>query len=179
MKKTILTLVLAGFAIQSYAQDLLFEAKIKKEEVPEVVIAAVEKDFPDFVVDEYTAVPLEFIEEDVIVDRNIKSNDDYDTFQISLSNKNEKLTATYSKDGKLISTFAYGKNVLLPKTVRDAVAKAFPKSIFVEDTYKMVSYTNGKKNERYKVIIKKGNEMKKVVVDASGNIISVHKKLKL
>ena len=89
------------------------------------------------------------------------------------------MTATYTKDGKLISTFAYGKNVLLPKAVREVVAKAFPNWVFIEDTYKMVSYTNGKKNERYKVIIKKGAEMKKVIVDASGNMISVHKKIKL
>lgn len=179
MKKTIITLVLIGFAFQSYAQDVLFEEKIKKEEVPEIVVVSVEKDFPDFEVEEYTAVPVEFIEEDVIVNRGIKSNDDYNTYQITLKNKNEKMTATYTKDGKLISTFAYGKNVLLPKAVRDIVATAFPKWVFIEDTYKMVSYNNGKKNERYKVIIKKGNEMKKVIVDASGNIISVHKKIKL
>jgi ribosomal protein L21E len=179
MKKTILTLVLVGFAFQTYAQDLIFEAKIKKNEVPVVILESVEKDFPDFVVEEYSAVPLEFIEEDVIVDRDIKSNNDYSTFQITLRNKNEKLTATYTKGGKLISTFAHGENVLLPKAVRDAVAKAFPKWIFIEDHYKMVSYNDGKKNERYKVIINKGNEIKKVIVDASGNIISVHKKVKL
>jgi len=179
MKKIVTTLVLVGFVFQLFAQDVIFEAKVKKEEVPAVVVAAVEKDFPDYVVEEYSVVPVEFIEEDVIVDRGIKSNDDYDTFQISLKNKNERITATYTKDGKLISTFAYGKNVPLPKSVRDAVAKAFPKWAFIEDTYKMVSYSNGKKNERYKVIIKKGNEMKRVIVDSSGNIISVRKKLKL
>jgi len=178
MKKTILGLLLIGFTFQSYAQDdVLFEAKIKKEEVPVEVITSVEKDFPGFTVEEFTAVPVEFIEDDVIINRNIKSKDDYDSYQITLRNSNEKLTATYNKQGDLISEVAYGKNVELPVSVRNSIARTFPKWAFIKDTYKMTSYTDGKKNERYKVIIKKGNEMKKVVVDASGNIVSVHKKL--
>jgi len=180
MKKTILGLLLIGFTFQSYAQtDVLFEAKIKKEKVPALVITAVEKDFPDAIVEEYTAIPVEFIEDDVIIDRNIKSIDDYNSYQITLRDKNERLTATYNKKGDLISEIAYGKNVPLPRTVLETVAKAFPKWAIIEDTYKMVSHANGKKNERYKIIIEKGNEMKKVIVDASGNIISVHKRIKL
>jgi len=180
MKKAILGLLLAGFTFQSYAQnDVLFEAKLKKEEVPVAIIESVEEDFPGFIVEEFTAIPVEFIEEDIIINRNIKSKSDYDSYQITLSNSNEKLIATYNKEGKLISEVSHGKNVKLPQSVIKSVAKAFPKWSFIEDTYKMVSYNNGKKNERYKVIIKKANEMKKVIVDASGNIISVHKKLKL
>ena len=175
MKKVIIVFVFLGFALQSNAQDLLFEAKIKKEKVPVAIIESIEEDFPGYVVEEYSAIPIEYIDEDVIVDRNIKSDNDYDTFLVKMNDKNISITATYSKEGKLINTSAYGKNVVLPVSVTKAVMKAFPGWIIEKDNYKMVSYNNNLKKERYKVIIRKVNEKKKIMVDASGNIISVHK----
>ncbi|RUA11137.1 MAG: hypothetical protein DSY82_04005 [Flavobacteriia bacterium] len=175
MKKLIVVFVFLGFAFQSYAQDLLFESKIKKEKVPVAIVESIQEDFPGYVVEEYSAIPIEYIEEDVIVNRNVKSSDDYDTFLVKIKDKNKIITATYTKEGRLVNTTAYGKNVVLPVSVTKAVVKAFPGWIIVKDYYKMVSYNNNLKKERYKVIIKKGKEKKKVLVDASGNILSVHK----
>jgi len=175
MKKVIIVLVFLGFALQSNAQDLLFEAKVKKEKVPAAIVESVQEDFPGYVVEEYSAIPIEYIDEDIIVDRNIKSDNDYDTFLVKMNQKNETITATYNKEGKLINTSAYGKNVVLPVSVTKAVIRAFPGWIIEKDNYKMVSYNNKLKKELYKVLIKKANERKKVLVDASGNILSVHK----
>ena len=41
MKKIILGLILIGLAMQSYGQDVLFQAKIKKEKVPAVIIESI------------------------------------------------------------------------------------------------------------------------------------------
>jgi len=161
---------------QSYAQDdVLFEAKLKKEEMPVAIVENVSQDFPGLVVEEFDAVPLDYVEDDVIVDRSIKSNSDYDTYQVKLEGKNQLLIATYNKAGKLISTVEHGKNVMLPVSVEDAVVKAFPGWDITEDHYKMSHYKGEKKIDRYKLNIKKGKEMKKVYFDANGNILKVRK----
>jgi hypothetical protein len=176
MKKTILGLFLIGFMVQSYAQqnDVLFKAKLNKEEMPVAIVENVSQDFPDLVVEEFDAVPLEFVEDDVIIDRSIESNNDYDTYQVILKGKNESLVATYNKDGKLISTVEHGKNVELPISVENAVEKDFPRWVITEDHYKMIHYKNKTKIDRYKLIIKKGKNTKKIYFDASGNILKVH-----
>lgn len=176
MKKVIIGLLVIGFTYQSYAQEVLFEAKLKKEEVPAVIIESVEEDFPGFIIAEFRAIPIEFIEEDIIVNRNITSNDDYDTFQITLKGKGREFVATYTKDGKLLSEVEHGKNVVLPVSVRNTMSKAFPGWTVKEDNYKMIHYTGVKKKERYRIVLQKGKEMKKVYIDADGNLLSVHKK---
>ena len=177
MKKTILGLFLIGFMYQSYAQDVLFEAKLKKEEMPVAVVENVSQDFPGLVVEEFDAVPLDYIEDDVIVDRSIKSKNDYNTYQVTLKGNNQILVATYNKEGVLISTVEHGKDVVLPVSVEDAVAKEFPGWDVTEDHYKMIHYKGKKKIDRYKLNIQKGKVIKKVYFDASGNILKVHKEL--
>lgn len=177
MKKTILGLFLIGFMFQSYAQDqdkVLYKAKLSKEEMPVAIVENVSQDFPDLVVEEFDAVPLEFIDDNVIVDRSVKSNSDYDTYQVVLKGNNQSLVATYNKEGKLISTVEHGKNVELPISVEDAVVKDFPGWVITEDHYKMIHYKDRTKIDRYKLNIKKGKDMKKVYFDAKGNILKVH-----
>jgi len=171
MKKTIVGLLLVGFVFQSYAQDVLFEAKLKKEEVPSVIIENIEEDYPDFIVDEYTAVPLEFIENDVIVDRNINSNDDYSTYQVTLKGKGEILVATYNKNGELLSTVEHGKNVELPKAVAHTLAITYPGWNLIKDNYKMVHYKGLNKHERYKIILENSGKKIRVYTDANGKFL--------
>src|SRR5690606_24838300 len=97
MKKIILSFVVLGFGVNAYAQDVLYEAKIKKEEVPAVIIAAVERDYPGFAMEEFAALPLEYIEKDVIVNTNVDSIDDYDTFEIKLTGQGKEFNATYDR----------------------------------------------------------------------------------
>lgn len=169
-------LFLVGFVLQSFAQDVLFDVKLKKEEVPNVIIESVEEDFPDFIVEEYRPVPLEFIGEDVIVNRNINSNDDYDTYQITFKGKGERLVATYNKDGKLLSTVENGKNIAPPISVDNAVEKAYPEWIITKDNYKIVHYTGSKKIERYKLVLENSGKKIRVYTDASGNILNFMKR---
>jgi len=179
MKKIILGLFLIGLVMQSYGQDVLFEAKIKKEEVPAAIIEAIDSDFGDFEMVEFYAVPLEFIEEDVYINRNIDSEEDYDTYQIFLQAKNGEIVATYNKDGELLSTVEQLKNAPLPTEIRNAVGKSFSGWAITKDKYKMTHYSNKQKKERYKLILEKGNEKKVVYMDGLGEILRVHQKLNL
>jgi hypothetical protein len=179
MKKIILGLFLVGLAIQSYGQDVLYQAKIKKEKVPEVIIEAIEEDFGDFEMVEFYAIPIEFIEENVYVNSNINSDKDYETFQITLRTKKGKLIATYNKEGEILSTVEYLNNTPPAQEVRVAMAKSFPGWVITKDYYKMTHFSGKQKKERYKLIIQKGKEKKAVYMDGKGAIIKVHKKLNI
>ncbi len=171
MKKIVVSAVMLGLGVQAFAQDVLYSAKIK-EEIPEVVITAVESDYPDYTLEEFTAVPLEYVDSDVYVNRDIDSIDDYDTFEIILSGKGEEITATYDSDGNRISTMEHEKNVAPPAAVRDAIAKDYPGWTLAKDTYSMTHYTGGKERQRYRMEITKGGEKMHVYTDAKGKILN-------
>nr|WP_321227951.1 hypothetical protein [uncultured Psychroserpens sp.] len=179
MKKIILGLILIGLAMQSYGQDVLFQAKIKKEKVPAVIIEAIDTDFGDYEMVEFYAIPIEFIDEEVYINRNIDSDEDYDTYQVILKGKNSKIVSTYNKEGKLLSSVERLKNTEPTLEVRNAMAKAFPGWIITKDHYKMNYYSGKQKKERYKLIITKGKEKKVVFMDGKGEILKVHQKLNL
>ncbi|MCG2461238.1 hypothetical protein K8352_10800 [Flavobacteriaceae bacterium F89] len=172
MKTMILGLLFMGMALPSYAQDVLYEAKLKKEDVPTVVVDAVERDYPGLTVDEYTAVPVEYVENDVFLNKNLLKNRDYETYEISLVGNGENLDATYNKRGKRVSVTERLINVAPPMEVRETLAKTYPGWTIKEDSYKMTSYHGDTVRSRYRFELKKGNQTKKVYIDEQGNILN-------
>ncbi|SDS24193.1 hypothetical protein SAMN05216503_2427 [Polaribacter sp. KT25b] len=179
MKKIILGLFLIGLAIQSYSQEVLFQAKIKKEKVPIAVIESVGEEFGYLEEIEFFAVPIVFIEEDVYINSTINSDEDYETYQVVLKAKNTIITATYDKEGKLYSTVEVGKDIEPAIEVKDAMLSAFPGWVITKDRYKMTHYSGKQKKERYKFIIAKGKSEKVVYMNGTGEILKVHKKINL
>ena len=179
MKKVVFSLLVLGLGAQAFAQDVIYSAKIKKEDVPEVIIEAVERDYPDFTIEEFAAVPIEYVESDVYVNRNINSIDDYDTFEFTLEGKGKEFTATYDRSGDLINTNEHLKNIAPPAAVRSAIAKAYPGWTIEKDVYNMNSYGNGKARERYRMELTKGNEKMHVYTNANGKILNRPKMKKM
>ncbi|WP_282032375.1 hypothetical protein [Winogradskyella eximia] len=177
MKKIILGLFLIGIAMHSYGQDVVFKAKIKREIVPVTIIEAIDVDFRGFEVIEFYGVPVEFIEEDVYINDDIESDEDYETFQVTLKGEHGKLVVTYNKEGQLLSSVEHLKNISPNIDVREAVAKAFPGWTLTKDYYKMTHFANKATKERYKLILKKGDDEKVVFMDGKGEILKVHKKI--
>jgi|TARA_R110002033_G_scaffold32585_1_gene69798 hypothetical protein len=160
-----------GLTMQTQAQDILYEAKIAKDDMPVVIVDAVKKDFPNYMMEEFYAVPIEFVEEDIFINRDIASNDDYDTYAIVLDGKEGRVQATYNKDGDLINTVEHLKNIVLPVAVRNSVVKAYPGWSIEKDTYNMVNYSNKTKKERYRLVLSKNGEKIRVYTDAKGHIL--------
>ena len=79
------------------------------------------------------------------LDRNIDSDEDYDTYQVILKGKNGKIVSTYNKEGNLLSSVEHLKNIEPAVEVRDAMAKAFPGWIITKDHYKMTHYSGKQK----------------------------------
>lgn len=175
MKKAILSLALFGVALQSQAQDMLFQEKIKAESIPDVVVTAIEKDFPDYTVMEYDAVPIEYVDDEVYFNPDAKSLEDYDTYQISMKSNEGELTATYDREGNLLNTTEHLKDTLLPMSVRKAVAKAYPGWEFVKDSYNMMDYKGGKDRQRYRIVLENHGKKLRVYTNAKGKILNHHR----
>lgn len=174
MKKLILGILMTGLSIQTYAQDVVFKAKLKKEDVPTAVIEAVETDFPDFLAIEYAAIPVEVVDEDVFVNTNVDPYSHYDTYQLMLDQGNGKsLEATYNMKGKLISTMEHLKNITPPAAVRNSIASAFPGWTIEKDVYKMIHYSGKKAKERYRMTLGKDHNKMRVYTDEKGTILKV------
>ncbi len=170
MKTVILWLLFMGMALPSYSQDVLYEAKLKKMDVPTVVIDAVERDYPGLTVDEYTAVPVEYVEDDVFLNKDLLKNRDYETYEVSFVGKGDNIDATYNKIGKRVSVTEHLKNVAPPMEVRETLAKTYPGWTIKEDSYKLTSYNGDAVRSRYRFELKKGDQTKRVYTDEHGNI---------
>jgi len=179
MKKVVLSLVMLGIGAQAFAQDVLYSAKIKKEELPELIITAIETDYPDYTMEEFSAIPLEYVDSDVYINRDADSVDDYATFEISLQGKGKDLTVTYDREGNRISTMEHAKNVAPDRAVAGAVAKAYPGWTIAKDTYNMTHYTGGNERQRYRLELTKGDEKMHVYTDAKGKILNKPKERKM
>ena len=174
MKSLMLGILMTGLSIQTYAQDVVFKAKLDKEDLPTVVLEAVETDFPDYTVTEYAALPVELVDEDIFVNTDISPDAKYDTYQLVLKQGNgNTMEAAYDMDGKLIETLEHLKNVTPPSAVRNSIASAFPGWTIEKDTFKMVHYSGKNAKERYKLILGKKNDKMKVYTDQNGTILKV------
>lgn len=174
MKKWISLFALMALVITSVsAQDMLFSAKLKKEEMPAVVISSLESDYPGMEILSYEAVPLEFIGDDWIVYPNAErfANKDYDSYVITFSGHKLTGEATYDADGNLISAHETMKNIPLPHSVQRSVGINYPGWALDKDHEVLTINRQGEKKIYYKIELKKGNETRKVVFDGNANEI--------
>lgn len=171
MKKIIFSLIILGFVIQGYSQE------IKTEKLSEVVISATNYKYLNSTGLENASVPVALLEQKV-ASYDIKKaefyNDEYDSYVVSFYIPEGKILAAYDKDGTILRTVERFKNVKLPKEVYTKVAKQYPNWSFEGDVYR-VSYhdsgDSGKITKKYKITLKNGNKKIKVKCDPEGNFL--------
>lgn len=172
MKTALFSLIMLSVTCQALAQELLYEATIRKEEMPTAIVKAIETDFPEYSVTAYNATPSKYIEGFAFLNREINSTDGYDAYTITLLGKEQELSATYDKNGKLLSGTEHILNVAPPAAVRSAIAKAYPGWTLEKDAYNMARYESGKEKERYRLVLTKGNEKIRVYSDVNGMLLN-------
>ncbi|MGO3184370.1 MAG: hypothetical protein ACTIJ9_16200 [Aequorivita sp.] len=175
MKKSVLILAMIAFGLQSYAQvyaqgKVIYSATIEKEQVPEVILEAVETDFPDYIVEEYDAVPIDYVEDDVYVNKNVDL-DDMNSYQMEISSKGRRLVANYDADGNLMSTIENLKDVAPSFAMRESIESEYPGWTISKDSYHMSKYGKGKTKERYKFVLTKDGKKKRIYTDSDGEIL--------
>lgn len=176
MKNLIIVLFLIGCASHSNAQDVLYEVKLKETQVPKAIIETIKTNYPNFIVKEYKAIPLDYVSEKVFVNNDITSLDDFDTFQVSLREKQGNglgvLVLLYNREGKLLSTYETLKDEALPYNVEVNIAKEFPGWTIKKDKFKLVQLADKSDSETYKFILEKGKKTMRVYTDKNGMLLN-------
>lgn len=173
MKKFLIGLCFLGLTSSTFAQDVIYSAKIKKEKVPAEVVTAVEKDFKDYSVVDYSAIPVTMVEDNVVVtaDKDFAPSD-YDSYEVKLSGKNTTMNAYYDSDGRLVSTYESIKDIALPSLIDRAITGKYPKAKVLSDRYVSTYYgMDGKTKVHYHVKIMNNGKEHRMYIDGNGNIV--------
>ncbi|MCB0656351.1 MAG: hypothetical protein KDC57_09465 [Saprospiraceae bacterium] len=161
---------MSGLLAQSTSE--LFTAKIKKGEVPGEIIAAIEKDFPKMIAQDFQTVPGEFINGTFVLNSENLDTYNNEMYRIYLNAKNGfEATALYDKHGHLVSAREYWKNKPLPENVAKAVGELYPGWALNSDFERITITNNDVRDAFYRVILKKGHDKMKITMDEFGNEI--------
>lgn len=106
----------------------------------------------------------------------INYNDDYNIYAVRFSMPDGLIQAIYDENGKIIKTTEKFKNVKLPKTIQNAIAKQFPNWSLVKNVYQVSYYDSDCDNsdltrKDYKLKLKNGKEVVIVKTDEMGNFL--------
>ncbi|MCB0522759.1 MAG: hypothetical protein H6577_27570 [Lewinellaceae bacterium] len=170
MKKLIFSIALAALSLGVItAQEEVFTAKLKKEEVPQAITIAIEKDFPGLIASGFKTIPAEFVDGTFLLASSNNKPDRYDTYQVEMKGPRYNAEATYDSMGKLISARESYKNTPLPVPVERAVKRDNPGWTASQDHELLTINRDDQQKAYYRVGLTKGNEKMWVTYDAHGN----------
>ncbi|WP_035670531.1 hypothetical protein [Flavobacterium sp. 83] len=169
MKSFVIVLLFLSMTITSYSQDM--DGNIKAEELPGVVIKSAGKDFSVYLPDKNPDKDVRALEEKFIAYDLGKDYEGYENYLVIMETKNGSLNATYNENGKLTRVVENYKNVKLPNSVIYSVYKAFPGWQIVNDKYLYSQKEGDILKKEYNLRIKKDTEVRKLVVNANGDIV--------
>jgi len=99
-----------------------------------------------------------------IEDLNVYSENDPSNYDVVLKDGKNKIAVTYNQQGDILNCDEYFYNVRLPLSLQKEIIKKHPGWSFVSTKYHMAYEKNKKAKTKYKVLIKKGEEMKTIVI---------------
>ncbi|KIA85140.1 hypothetical protein [Flavobacterium sp. AED] len=169
MKSFIIVVLFLSMTITSYSQDM--DGNIRMEELPGVVIKSAGKDFSIYLPDKNPDKGVRALEEKFIAYDLGKDYEGYENYLVIMETKNGSLNATYNENGKLTRVVENYKNVRLPSSVIYSVYKAFPGWQIVNDKYLYTQKEGDIVKKEYNLRIKKDNDVRKLVVNANGDIV--------
>lgn len=160
---SLLTILVLGFILPSFAQEL-----------PEVTVYSYRYKYLNAVDNKEVAQPVKMLEHRAAT-YDVKNSeyyeDEYDNYFISFYIPDGEILATYDKEGKLLRTAEKFKNVAMPQTVAEAVAKRFPQWHISKDVY-LVSYFDEKgATKTYKIILENGDKRLRVKTNEKGEFL--------
>ncbi len=166
MKNLIIGLFVLGLTTQVFSQNIA---------LPEVEISAVNYKYLNAVENDGTAINVKMLQEKVALYDIKKSDlyaDDYGTYTVSFYIPEGKILAAYDKNGNLIRTIEKFKDIRLPSTVLNSIAKRFPNWNMDNDVYRVEYHSNkGVTKKQYKVKISNGEFVQTIKVNENGDFL--------
>lgn len=171
MKKLLLSLtMLTLLGGTLFAQQEVFSAKLNQDEVPAVVLKAIEQDFPNMIASNFHRIPVEFLDGSFVLTSNTSDLPGEEiTYVVTMQGPGFNAEATYNGDGMLMSAKEFAKNVPLPLPVERAIYKAHPGWTVGKDYELLTINHSDQQKAYYRVQLSKGKEKEMVTYDAHGN----------
>lgn len=162
MRTLIIGLILLGLTTQIYAQE--------QETFTAVYIVHNYMYLTDVNSTE-TAIPVEELHIKVS-DFNVKEldiyTDEYEYYNVHFIIPEGKILASYDKDSNLLRTIERYKNVNLPLSVLDAVAKRFPNWAISKNIYLVNYHNTGNLRKLYKLTLENNDKRINVKINEDG-----------
>jgi len=165
-------LLIIGLGIPVFAQEKQSDDFYESNELPAVVLKKAGDEFsvyyPDNTNPDSRVLKLENKFISYKIDNDFQGKTEY---LLLLEIEGGALAATFNKKGKLISVVEKFENIKLPEKIRKKLAVEYPEWNIVKDKFLYVQKIGKIKRKEYKIIMKKGNKIKRIVVDEDGMII--------
>jgi hypothetical protein len=165
-------LLILGLVFPLFAQEKISNVFYESGELPAVVLKKAGEEFsiyyPDNTNPDSRVVELE----NSFVSYNLgKDFEGHDSYLLVLEVEGGILSATFNDIGKLLSVVERYDNAKLPETVRKSLAEKFPEWTLVRDKFVYIQKRGEVKRKEYKIIMKKDNKIKRVVLNEEGVVI--------
>lgn len=141
------------------------------EELPEIVISKIGDDFSVYLPYKNPDLSIQNMQKYFVAYDLGKDYEGYETYLVMMKNEKGTLTATYNQKGKLVRVVEKYENVTLPDDVIVAVLKAYPGWGIEADKFNYTQADGDIYKKEYMVKIKKDNQVKRLVVSPTGEII--------
>lgn len=172
MKKTCMYLLILVMVIPVLAQEKISNVFYESGELPAVVLKKAGEEFSVYYPDNSNPDSRVIELESSFISYNLgKDFEGHDSYLLVLEVEGGILSATFNDVGKLLSVVERFDNVKLPEKVRLSLATKFPEWSLVKDKFLYVQKNGEIKKKEYKIIMKKDNKIKRLVVNEDGHII--------
>jgi hypothetical protein len=174
MKAFLFFILFFSLTTNSYSQGEIIspkDAEIKMADLPAVVIKSVGKDFSIYLPDRNPDQGVKALQKHFISYNLGKDYEGYDSYLVVFESSQGSLSAAYNENGKLTSVVENYENVKLPGKVIYAIYSKYPGYTIVKDKFTYTQEQGDIKQKEYNLKIKKDNEIIKLVIKPTGEII--------
>ena len=147
------------------------QGNMKMEDLPGVVIKNAGKDFSIYIPDRNPDASVRALEDIFIAYDLGKDYQGFENYLVIMETEKGSLTATYNKNGKLLTVVENYKNVKIPNEVIYSIYKSFPGWHIVKDKYLYSQKEGDIIKKEYNLKIKKDKETRSLVVKADGEVV--------
>jgi hypothetical protein len=143
--------------------------RVRKPEVPIVIMNSIVRDFPEFKFDLASVQSR--------ISYNNRDNQEPTRYNVMAKGEKSRHYALYDKDGSLIQSRQINKDIRLPKLVRNSLGSNYDGWTMLKN--REIVKLHDKKPQSYTVLMARGKDRKKVQLDLQGNILKERKRLRL
>jgi hypothetical protein len=165
-------LLIFGMMFPLFAQEKISNLFYESGELPAVVLKKAGEEFSVYYPDNSNPDSRVLELENSFISYNLgKDFEGHDSYLLVLEIEGGILSATFNDTGKLLSVVEKFNDAKLPEKVRMNLAKEFPEWTLIRDKFLYIQKRGEIKRKEYKIIMKKDNKIRRVVVNENGKII--------